>query len=88
MIEFNNTNDKRGIKFNLWRLSHTRWFVINAKSAEDMMIHRVGCPHFEFSKKDKVNLVANTKYCSEDNTELQTWARKQGVRLQRCKTCM
>lgn len=86
ILEFNNTNDKRGIKFDLWRLSHSRWYVINHKTEEDLMLHRAGCEHFDFHRK--VNLVANPKSCAEDNRELEMWARKRGVKLQRCKTCM
>lgn len=84
--EWNDKNDKRGTRFDLWRLSHRNWYVINCKSNENMMLHRAGCEHFDFHKR--VNLVAHAKICAEDAQVLRLWAQRKGVELRLCKTCM
>lgn len=83
---FNATNDKYGHNYKQFRRSHPYWYVINVKSNDEMMLHRVDCNHFEFGRS--VNLAANAKLCAETKRELEAWARAKGIKLENCRTCL
>jgi hypothetical protein len=72
--------------FAAWRREHSQGYFINYGSPTDMMIHRVGCPHFIF--REARNLTSYKKVCSESIEELRGWARTNGVtEADCCRTC-
>ena len=60
----------------------------------DKMIYKRGNSQIYVSMRDLYSASQTfagrtvTKYCSENQRELEQWARQKGVKLQRCKTCM
>jgi len=66
------------IAFREWREKNSQGFVMNCKTAGDMMLHRPDCPHFEFRPGTKVSLTKNRKICSLDREQLERWAEQRG----------
>lgn len=72
--------------FGHWRREHPRGFFLNYGSVDDMMVHRVGCPHFIF--RETRSLTSYKKVCSESIRELKGWAADHGQNQPGfCRTC-
>lgn len=72
--------------FGQWRTEHPRGFFLNYGSVDDMIVHRVDCPHFTF--REARSLTSYKKVCSENIEELKSWTTDHGQnRPGFCRTC-
>lgn len=80
--------DDRGahVAFVKWLDENPDGFVINCRTANDMMLHRSSCSAVIFD--DPVSLTRKRKVCSSDREQLERWAKKHGGEpLRYCKMC-
>ncbi len=73
--------------FEAWRDQHPNGFVLNRRSPADGMLHRGSCIHLRFKSDEPVLLTRKAKCCSSDRSELESWAKKEGVAVVRCGSC-
>ena len=86
VVEFDVTSDPSGRGFEKWRREHGCWYVLNFKSADEVMLHRGKCIHFDFNTV--VNLSAHRKVCVDNARELVWWALDEGLAgYTRCSSC-
>jgi hypothetical protein len=65
---------------------NARGFVLNYLP-DDLVFHKVGCPHIWDFSKSSASLTAHRKVCAASRSELQRYARKQGEDWRLCDTC-
>lgn len=68
-------------------------FLVNYRGPQSAMLHRAGyCPHFGDTEwEENINnwgsLGNSTKVFSEQRTDLEKWARSEGIHLRVCSDC-
>ena len=92
IVEFyDKTNGDDHEKFQQWRRENDNGFFINIKSSNNIMLHRVHCPHpggTEWEKGEWGSLTKNRKICSTDKNELLNHAKKKYTTdLKVCRDC-
>ena len=86
MKEFYSKNDPQaGEKFEKWRQSHKRAYVINYGGPSNARLHFAGCDHFIFYID--VDLAAKRKICFLDQQALKKWLHGKSIKLDRCNSC-
>ena len=79
------TFQKAEKEFLEWTRNNPNGFIVSCKSANNMMLHRTYCTHFEFSEPFKHT--AHEKVCSSAKHELEQWASKKTKALKYCSSC-
>ena len=90
VVSFRTANDPTAHeKFVRWCKANTRAFFVNFRSANDAMIHRVGCPHISNWSRDKDGDLASTeKVCGSDEDAVREAVRDRLRKpLGKCRTC-
>jgi len=78
-------------EFQRWRRENEAGFFINCRTKNDLMLHRVLCPHHgdtTWARSDGASLTKRPKVCSINRQELVNWARAQSKKLLKiCNDC-
>lgn len=90
-IFHNALTDDAHDQFQKWRESNSRGFIINRKTRTAGMLHLADCQHmgnFSWTADESGGLTKSEKICSADRTELEAWARQNGLYFTICNDCM
>jgi len=78
-------------EFKDWHSQNPESFYLNQKGKGVVMLHKVGCWHLQrsgpWSESDDFCTTTKFKIVSDNREELETWAKNEKMKLDRCGHC-